>query len=102
MATRRMSGDLATKSKPARRSVRTDDGAARRRAGGRCGTRVRSAAAATRRAASMTTNASVPSARLTGPAMSVPRKLPAMAAPVSSGKRRFAWRASKAAPATVQ
>ena len=34
------------------------------------------------------------SARATGPDSSVPTKLPAIAAPVHSGKRRLAWRAS--------
>ena len=102
-ATRRISGDPATKSKPARRSARTDARTtARRRAGARWGKRARRTAASARSTASMTTSASVPTARLTGPAISVPRKLPTMAAPVSSGNKRFAWRASNADPATVQ
>ena len=43
----------------------------------------------------------VPTARATGPDSSVPTKLPAMAAPVHSGKSRFAWRASNTDPAIV-
>src|SRR5687767_9847960 len=101
-ATKRISGDAATKSKPARTSASTDEGAPRRRAGARCGKRARSVAPVTSSTASITTRASVPAARLTGPAISVPRKLPAIAAPVSSGKSRLACRASKAEPATVQ
>ena len=50
----------------------------------------------------MTIRVSVPKARATGPDRSVPVKLPAIAAPVHSGNRRLAWRASNADPAMVQ
>ena len=50
----------------------------------------------------MTISSSVPATRATGPEARVPTKLPAIAAPVHSGNRRFAWRASKTEPATVQ
>ena len=44
----------------------------------------------------------MPTRAATGPDARAPTKLPAIAAAVHSGKRRFAWRASKVEVATVQ
>ena len=101
-ATRRIRGDRMTVSNPARRSLTTEElpivcaGRTRGR-----GSRASSPAASTRSTAWTTTSDSTLMIAATGPAASVPRKLPTIAALVRSGKSRFAWRASNAAPLTV-
>ena len=52
--------------------------------------------------ATSSTRFSAPINAVSGPAASVPTKPPAIAALVHSGKRRFAWRASRAVAAIVQ
>ena len=89
----------------ARRSATTD-----RRAAAAAPGRRRSAATATtrprrrRRAGRLERRpgSRCPSGAASGPAARVPTKLPAIAAPVHSGNRRLACRASKTEPATVQ
>ena len=64
--------------------------------------RAANAAPRTIKPATSSTRFSAPINAVSGPAASVPTNPPAMAALVTSGKRRFAWRASSAVAAIVQ